>query len=134
VELTATSLECLSFEAATTGVAGAGIDGVRGVELPSGTFGVGVAFVVAFAVAFVVFGDDVAASTAAWMAVLICCSVTLPRRVPPPCMTIVGVPFTPFDCAIRSPGDVLTLYSMSFTPVCAVAFSTSGFTCSQTEQ
>jgi hypothetical protein len=103
-------------------VTGAGIDGVRGVELTVGTLGVGVAFVVAF----VVFWVGVAALTAAWMAVLICCSVTLPRRVAPPYITIVGVLVTPFVCAIRSPGDLLTLYSMSFTPVCAVALSTSG--------
>lgn len=31
----------MSFEAATTGVAGASIDGVRGVELTVGTLGVG---------------------------------------------------------------------------------------------
>ena len=70
----------MSFEAATTRVAGASIDGVRGVELTVGTLGVGVAFVVAF----VVFWVGVAAPTAAWMAVLICCSMTMPRRVAPP--------------------------------------------------
>ena len=74
------SLECLSFEAATTGVAGASLDGVRGGELTVGTLGV----VVAFVVEFVVFWVGVAAPTAAWMAVLIWCSVTMPGRVAPP--------------------------------------------------
>ena len=70
----------MSFEAATTGVAGASLDGVRGVELTVGTLGVGVAFVVAF----VVFWVGVAAPTAAWMAVLVWCSVTMPGGVVPP--------------------------------------------------
>jgi hypothetical protein len=69
LEPAAISLECLSLEAATTGVAGAGIDGVRGVELTVRALDV--------RVAFVVFWVGVAAPTAAWMAVSICCSVTL---------------------------------------------------------
>jgi hypothetical protein len=48
-------------------------------------------------------------------------------------MTIVGVPLTPFACAIPDPGDVLTSYTMSLAPVWAAALSTSGLTSWQTE-